>query len=117
MKKCMFAVLAGSFIALSAASVSADIGVNLKAGTLGAGVDLSKGLSNKLSISLGRRFGLSADIGVLYQGSPSLSLSATGALNDPTLAADLEAERQSAESDLSEYKWYPVLSLGTYYRF
>lgn len=218
MKKSVFAVLAGSFLALSAASASADIGVNLKAGTLGAGVEVSKGLSNKLSISVGLnaynyqtsdttsdvdydaelqlqtagllanyhpfggmlrltggvlynknelsltgkpsgnntytindvtysasavgnvsgklafaktapyvgiglgnspsgKFGLSADIGALYQGSPELSLSATGAAGDPTLAADLEAERQSAESDLGDYKWYPVLALGMYYRF
>jgi len=65
----------------------------------------------------GGTLGLSADIGVLYQGSPKLALSATGALSDPTLAADLERERQSAESDLSDFKWYPVVSLGLYYRF
>lgn len=62
-------------------------------------------------------FGLTVDIGALYQGSPKLSLSATGALSDPNLASNLEAERASAESDLSKFKWYPVLSLGLYYRF
>ncbi|MBI3570290.1 MAG: hypothetical protein HY082_04195 [Gammaproteobacteria bacterium] len=204
-------------LALPVTVAYADVGVNLKAGTLGAGVELSKGLSDKFSVSLGfntynyktsdttsdisydfkfelqsaallanyhpfsgvfrltggvlydnnelsltgkpsganytingvtysssavgnltgkltfnktapylgigwgnrpnSRFGLSADIGALYQGSPKLSLSATGALSDPVLAADLERERASAESDLSKYKWYPVLSLGMYFRF
>lgn len=63
------------------------------------------------------RLGVSFDIGALYQGSPRLSLSATGALSDPALAADLEQERRSAEDDLSDFKWYPVIALGAYFRF
>ncbi len=65
----------------------------------------------------GGKLGLTADIGVLYQGSPKLALSATGALSDPVLASNLEQERASAETDLSDFKWYPVLSLGMYFRF
>ena len=63
----------------------------------------------------GGRLGLSADIGVLFQGSPELALSATGAA--ATLASDIEQERRSAEEDLSDCKLYPVLSLGVYFRF
>lgn len=63
----------------------------------------------------GGRLGLSADIGVLYQGSPKLTMSATGAAAG--LAADIEQERRSAEEDLSDLKWYPALSLGMYFRF
>ena len=63
------------------------------------------------------RLGVSFDIGALYQGSPGLSLSATGALSDPALASDLEQERRSAEDDLKDFKWYPVISLGMYFRF
>jgi hypothetical protein len=63
------------------------------------------------------RVGVSFDIGALYQGSPSLSLNATGALGDPALASDLEQERRSAEEDLSDFKWYPVIALGVYFRF
>lgn len=63
------------------------------------------------------KLGLSADIGVLYQGAPKLGLTATGALSDPTLASNLEQERRSAEEDLSDFEWYPVLSLGMYFRF
>jgi hypothetical protein len=65
----------------------------------------------------GSRLGLTADLGVLYQGSPSLALSATGALGNPALASDLEQERKSTESALSRYRWYPVLSVGLYFRF
>lgn len=63
----------------------------------------------------GSKFGLSADLGVLYQGSPKLSLTASGAAAG--LTSDLEQERKKAESDLSNFKWYPVLSLGLYFRF
>ncbi len=63
----------------------------------------------------GSKFGLFADLGVLYQGSPKLSLTVTGAAAG--LSADLEQERKKAESDLSNFKWYPVLSFGLYFRF
>lgn len=63
----------------------------------------------------GSKLGLTADVGVLYQGSPKLSLSASGAAAG--LTSDLEQERKSAESDLNDLKWYPVISLGIYFRF
>lgn len=63
----------------------------------------------------GGRFGMSADIGVLYQGSPKLVLTATGPAAG--LSSDIEQERRSAEEDLSDLEWYPVLSLGIYFRF
>ena len=63
----------------------------------------------------GSKLGLSADIGALYQGSPKLSLSATGSVAG--LSSNLEQERKSAEEDLGSFKWYPVLSLGVYFRF
>lgn len=63
------------------------------------------------------RWGATADIGVLYQGSPKLDLNATGAAANPSLAADLEQERKKEESDLSNFKWWPVISLGAYYHF
>ena len=65
----------------------------------------------------GSRLGVSFDIGALYQGSPKLALNATGALGNPALASDLEQERRSAEEDLDKYEWYPVVSLGVYFRF
>ncbi len=74
-----------------------------------------------LGIGWGNRphgyYGISIDLGFLYQGSPSLSLNASGASSDPALAADLEVERQQAESDLRGLKWFPVASVGLYRRF
>lgn len=63
----------------------------------------------------GSKLGLTADVGALYQGAPKLSLTASGAAAG--LTSDLEQERKSAESDLSDLKWYPVVSLGIYFRF
>jgi len=63
-------------------------------------------------------WGLTFDLGAVYQGKPKLSLEATGGIAPPpSLAADLEAERRQAEEDLSSFKWYPVLQLGLYFRF
>lgn len=58
-------------------------------------------------------FGMTFDIGALYQGSPELKLTGTGGFS----VAELEAERQQAEDDLKEFKWYPVISAGLYFRF
>jgi len=63
-------------------------------------------------------WGVTFDLGAVYQGKPKLSLEATGGTaTPPTLAANLEAERQQAEEDLSSFKWYPVIQLGLYFRF
>jgi len=74
-----------------------------------------------LGLGLGNRpngsWGLTFDLGAVYQGKPKLGLEATGAAANPTLAADLEAERQQAEKELESFKWYPVLQLGLYFRF
>jgi len=74
-----------------------------------------------LGIGWGNRpngsWGVTFDLGAVYQGKPLLALDATGAASNPALAADLEAERQQAEDDLSSFKWYPVAQLGMYFRF
>lgn len=63
-------------------------------------------------------WGLTFDLGAVYQGKPKLSLEATGGIAPPpSLAADVEAERRQAEEDLSSFKWYPVVQLGLYFRF
>lgn len=220
MKKTLFAVLTMSALGLMATIAKADIGVNVKAGTLGAGVELSKGFSDKLSVGLafnsynlkttdttnqvdydykfklqtagllanyhpfsgifrltagvfvnnnelsltgkptagstytingasytaaevgsltgkltfsktapylglgwGSRpngsLGLTADIGALYQNSPKLALNSSGGTlsSNATFLSQMEVERAKAESDLSSFKWYPVVSLGLYFRF
>lgn len=67
----------------------------------------------------GKGLGFSVDLGVLSQGSPDVVLSATGGTlsNDPTLQDHLQAEAQSAEDDLDEFKYYPVIAVGVTYAF
>jgi hypothetical protein len=65
---------------------------------------------------------VSAEIGVLYQGSPRVSynLNCTSRLCDearPALVAAIEEERQALEDEVSDFKFYPVLSIGVSYRF
>jgi hypothetical protein len=59
------------------------------------------------------KVGLNLDLGVLWQGEPSVMLTADGLLaSDPTFMAELEAERLQLEAEFDNYKAFPVLSLG-----
>lgn len=62
-------------------------------------------------------FGLAFEVGVLLQGEPKATLTATGALSDPQLQSDLQAEEAALEQDMSEFDTYPVISLGISYKF
>jgi hypothetical protein len=80
--------------------------------TLGYGGGLSKGLT------------VGIEAGALFQGSVKVKpLTVTGLCADitlgpcSTLAADLEAERQSVNDDINDYKVYPVLQVTLGYRF
>jgi len=64
-----------------------------------------------------RGFSFNADLGVLFQGSPQAKVQTSGSwggANPAQLAADAEAQ---LNSDLSRFKYYPVLSLGIGYTF
>ena len=56
---------------------------------------------------------MNLDFGVLWQGSPKVDLAVDGILaDDPTFQASLEAERLELEDEASDYKAWPVISLG-----
>ena len=64
------------------------------------------------------KVGMNLDFGVLWQDSPSVTLTADGLLaNDPTFLAAVEAERAELEDDVSNYKAWPVVSLGFVFNF
>ena len=64
------------------------------------------------------RLGLSLDFGVLWQGEPTISMAADGLLgSDPTFLSDLNAEIAELQDDVSDYKAYPVVSLGLSFNF
>ena len=58
------------------------------------------------------------DIGVLFQGSPDISLSADGtASGDPGFESDLQSEEDDAQDVADKFKVYPVISFGIAYYF
>ena len=61
-----------------------------------------------------RGFGFSAELGVLFQGTPNVTLTST---NSSVQQNDLDAEAREIESDLDDFKAYPVISLGFSYQF
>lgn len=74
--------------------------------TLGYGGTLSSG------------FTLGAELGVLRQGSPQIdNLRATGAVNNPSLSAELAKEARRIEADADDYEYWPVLQIHFLYRF
>jgi hypothetical protein len=72
------------------------------------------------AVAPGAKWRVAADLGAFYQGKPKVSLRAESPLLEllpARFAEDLEAERQKIEDDVSDYRWYPVVSLGVSYRF
>ena len=66
----------------------------------------------------GSGFGVSLDLGVLFQGSPKVQLNATGAVSTQSqFKQDLAAEQVKVQNDVNSYKTYPVVTVGVSYRF
>lgn len=68
------------------------------------------------------KVGLNFDFGVLWQGEPTVSLTATGLDTAPAqvqalLIPALEAERLELEDEVSDFKAWPVISLSFVYNF
>lgn len=60
----------------------------------------------------------SFDLGVIFQGTPDIQLSANGTKSgDPTFQADLKKEEQDAQDVADKFKVYPVISFGIAYYF
>lgn len=73
-------------------------------------------------VKSGQKLTFLVDVGVVYGGTPDVTLNANCASTVPTticsqLARDIEAERQKLVDQLTTIKWYPVISLGMGYRF
>jgi outer membrane protein W len=55
-----------------------------------------------------------ADIGVMYSGTPKVSLKTTSNL---VSQADIEQEIQNVKDDIKKYRWWPVLTIGIQKKF
>jgi hypothetical protein len=58
------------------------------------------------------------DLGVLFQGSPKVTLNANGTLAaNAAFMANLKTEEQQLQNDIDDFKIYPVVSIGCGWRF
>jgi hypothetical protein len=77
-----------------------------------------------------RRLGFNVDFGVVFQGSPEMTLNlagtactagpATSCLNlatDPTVQSNVKREQDKLNDDLQPLKYYPVVSAGISWKF
>jgi hypothetical protein len=76
-----------------------------------------------------RRFGISADFGVVFQGVPNTSFALLGSAcdakgkncaklaSDARVQSDVRAGEQTMQDDLSIMRYYPIASVSLGYRF
>ncbi len=77
---------------------------------LSFGVDTSSGKE--------KGFGFLFELGAIYQGSPDVSLSASGPIaSNSAFQADLTKEENNLQDELDNFKFYPVIAIGLNYRF
>lgn len=89
-------------------SLSGRVGFDETAPYIGVGWDWSKS----------KHFGFSLDLGVVSQGSPVVSLQASGSLlGDLGFAADLDAEEAELRNSLDDLDLAPFASVGWAFRF
>jgi hypothetical protein len=62
--------------------------------------------------------GLSLDFGVIFTGTPTVDIRATGSVqNNLQFIADVAKEKAEAQKDLESLKVYPVAKISLFYRF
>ncbi len=92
-------------------------------GTLSAKVDFDSvapylGIGWGNPVADGGHWGVTLDLGVVYQGSPNAKLSATGPIaSDATFQSNLAAEQSSLQNSLDNWTFYPVATVGLNYQF
>ncbi|NTV01530.1 MAG: hypothetical protein HGB04_01915 [Chlorobiaceae bacterium] len=70
------------------------------------------------AVAKGLPLTICVDAGVMFQGTPKVSLSANGTLaSDPAFKANLAKEEATIRDTTDSLKYYPVVSLGLAYRF
>lgn len=62
-------------------------------------------------------FGFVVDAGAFYQGAPNVTLTTDKTPNDPNFASNLESSRQDFAKRVGRFHIYPVVSIGTMFRF
>lgn len=73
------------------------------------------------AVAQNKGWGLTADLGVMFQGSPEISVRSNNCTALPEicnqLANDLAAESARLREDAKDYRFYPVARVGVTYKF
>lgn len=95
-----------------------------QAGTVSGDVDFDNSVAPYVGIGWGNPVDNDTDLtffcnlGVVFQGSPDVSLTATGTLaNDPLFQQNLKYEEKELQDELDKFEYYPVITLGMSYKF
>jgi len=69
--------------------------------------------------SIADGFSFVFDLGVVFQGEPTVSLESVGGSlsSNPLLLDEVEREEQELQEDANDFDVYPVISLGLFYNF
>ena len=112
--------------ATSIAATSYDIGgqtftadeVGTLRGDVGFDDDVVPYFGLGWNIPVAPKTAVSLELGVVFQGSPKVSLSADGTLaDDPLFQGALATEQEDFEDDINNFEYYPVIALGIQRRF
>lgn len=77
---------------------------------IGMGWDTSYGKQNA--------YGFLCELGMVYQGSPNVDLTAIGPITSTAVfQTQLAKEKANLENSLDDYEFYPLLSIGVSYRY
>lgn len=72
-------------------------------------------------VAADKGWGLSSDIGVVFQGKPKSALSNRGCTATATvcaqIASDLQVENRSLQAEMDDFKLLPVVRVGVSYKF
>ena len=93
-------------------------------GTLAGNIDF-RDISPYVGIGFGHNvrkesgWNFTADIGVVFTGSPRVSLSSTGGTlsDNPTLLENIQREQDNVAEEIDFFRYYPVVSVGLTYTF
>jgi hypothetical protein len=92
-------------------------------GTLNGEYAYGNSIAPYLGIGIGKStnegLGFNADLGVMFTGSPKVSLTASNPTfnNNATTRAQIDNQARQTENDLRGFNVYPVLSVGVSYGF
>jgi len=107
-------------------TLNGDVFTAATVGTLDGRIDFRKiapyvGIGWGNAVSATRGWGVTGDLGVMFQGAPRSNLASTGCTGSVALctqlAADVAAENQSLNDKLRKYRYFPVVRVGARYAF